>query len=83
MLVFIIFIILVLLVVYCSSLSREKFGGPVSGPDRLRPKECINVCDQYYDYCMKKYGDLDAGACNDYFKVACRNSCLYNPYHLI
>lgn len=73
-------VIIILLLILVTS-NKEGFGGPVTNKMYISPRDCLKVCDQYYNVCMDAYGGLDAGVCKDYYKDACVSSCLYNRYH--
>lgn len=71
-----------ILVVNCST-SKEGFGGQVKNIQYIPLPKCINICNDYYNVCMDKYKNIDAGQCYDYFKKSCVNSCIYNRFHSV
>ena len=73
-------VVVAIVIIYGLTRYREGYG-QMKHIVKIPFNNCINICNQYYEDCLKHnpYGD-EGGWCEARFKDACTSECYYSNY---
>ena len=72
--------VVMLAIIYLLAYRKEGYG-QMKHIVKIPFNNCVNICKQYYDDCMKRDTYSDGGGwCEARFKDACTAECYYSNY---